>query len=564
MHRAFGSRLRRTSAGLVACGVTGSLALAGFGEPAAAQPAELPTYLVRGTGLDEERATALARAFGLEQVDRAEDGSVRFADEKAFLYIPSKSLGRTGKDEDGNTTTASAIDVEAVKRLRPVADEKALTVVREALDSAGLYPKQARPQVGNTTLEMVDAKGTQTVSAALDTTVSFSFTLGELPYEGPGAKVRVSFGTGGEVTQLSYSTRELERGEPVAVLDTEAGTERCAKAAGGNLRIRDAAYAYQAPALSAKVDRIEPSFRCSGVNPDGSEAQVFFVPAAVDAELPVVSDPPQPPRPRPLRPGADAGTPVPGASRPAVAGSGSFTQAYGVADVGSEGTGPCSGLPWTGSNLASFNGQFSGRGYPVEFSWLDQNAWERDFKDPAFGGGDSGWTDHVDMTYWQGHGSPTGFSFSGCSNTDDGFLSNTDARWGNGDAEWMSLFTCLVLANTSGGQAWWQRWGDAFHGLHQINSFDTVSYHSASHGGVFANYMLRSPFLWWNKPMPVRKAWAQASIDDQPASVVWATMGPVGSGGLVNFDDYFWGKGSVGPDVPASSRTGWWYISGTS
>ncbi|MFD6756430.1 MULTISPECIES: DUF6345 domain-containing protein [Micromonospora] len=539
----------RLGFGLAVAGTTGAATLAASGAPvSAAATTELLTYQVRATGISEAQAAELGEAFGIKRLSRSEDGSVRFADEKGFLDIPSISVGDTGKDEDGNPTVGSILDKAALARLRPIDAEKALGLTREALARVGLYPEEARPTVGHTSLEMVDAKGKPTVSAALDTTVSFSFSLDGLPYEGPGAKIRVGFGSDGEVTQLSYSTRVLEKGEPVRVLDPEAGRERCAKAMQGAVRIRQADYAYPAPALDAKVDRIEPSFRCSGVNADGSAAQIIFVPAAVDAELPEIDPVPVPPR-RPVTATAFA---APG------------VQSLGVVDVGSEGTGPCSGLPWTGTNLASFNGQFTSRGIPVEFSWLNGSAWERDFKDPAFGGTDSNWTDHVDMTYWQGHGAPTGFSFSGCSSRDDTFLANTEARWGNGDVEWMSLFTCLVLANDSGGQRWWQRWGGAFDGLHQINSFHTVSYHSASHGGTFANYMLRSPFLWWNNPMPVRKAWAQASIDDQPASVVWATMGPVGPGGLVNFDDYFWGKGSVGPDVPASSLTGWWYISGTS
>jgi hypothetical protein len=61
--------------------------------------------------------------------------------------------------------------------------------------------------------------------------------------------------------------------------------------------------------------------------------------------------------------------------------------------------------------------------------------------------------------------------------------------------------------------------GAAFDRLHQINSFDTVSYHSSQHGGIFADYMLRS------NPMTVRQAWAQASIDDQPEQVTWGDYG---------------------------------------
>ncbi len=64
--------------------------------------------------------------------------------------------------------------------------------------------------------------------------------------------------------------------------------------------------------------------------------------------------------------------------------------------------------------------------------------------------------------------------------------------------------------------------------------------------------------------MKVRQAWAQASIDDQPPQVVWATMGVFGAGGLTNYNDHFWGRGSVGPDIPAGQITGYWWIAGGS
>jgi hypothetical protein len=523
-------------------------ALFALPETAAAATTLLPVYEVRSTGVGAEQARTLQRALGLKNLARANDGTLRYTDESAFLRVPTVAKGEGRPDEDENTTTAAALDLASLSRLRVLKPQDALARATKALAAAKLTPRSGRPTASHTTFEAVGTTGKRLASVPLDTTVSYSQTLNGLPYEGPGAKVRVAYDGAARVTQLSYATRGLAQMGSVAVVGKTAALQRCAQAFGRAARITAADYAYFAPRLAERVTRLQPSLRCAGNAVDGTPLQRVFVPAALHAKLPAL------PRLAPLVRKAPGAAPAPGLT----------PQSYGQADVGSEGTGPCSGLPWTGSNLASFNNQFSSRGIPVEFSWLDQNAWEDDFKDPSLAGHDSNWTDHVDMTYWQGHGSPTGFSFSGCSSTDDTFLANTDARWGNGDVEWMSLFTCLVLANTSGGQSWWQRWGNAFDGLHQLNSFHTVSYHSASHGGTYANYMLRTPFLWWNKPMSVRSAWAQASIDDQPSSVVWATMGPIGAGGMVNLNDYFWGKGNVGPDVPASSRTGWWYISGTS
>ncbi len=48
------------------------------------------------------------------------------------------------------------------------------------------------------------------------------------------------------------------------------------------------------------------------------------------------------------------------------------------------------------------------------------------------GGDDTDWAT-TSTTYWQGHGSGTGFDFTGCSNHNDNKLANTDARWGHND-----------------------------------------------------------------------------------------------------------------------------------
>ncbi|WP_199441490.1 DUF6345 domain-containing protein [Umezawaea beigongshangensis] len=526
---------------------TTAFAGAGASTALAASAPELPYFHVASEGLDQNRAAALRAAFDLREVRRTGSGAVAFVDEENHLRVPSVRLGDGEADEDGGRTALTGIDFAALGRITALPEDQAAKRAVEGLRAAGALPGNARPTTGRTTFDVVDDQGRTRVSAPLDTAVSFTFDLGGIPLVGPGADLRVAFDPTGRVTQLSHSARTLERAGTVAVLDLAGGRERCAEALGKNVRVGTASYVYDAPALGEEVDRLEPSFRCDGIASDGSATQAITVPAAVDATLPVPA-PPQPPR-QEVRSAPDA-----------------QTRSTAPIAVGSEGTGPCSGLPWTAQNIASFNAEFSGRGVPVQFSWLDGNAWESDFKDSSLPGGhDDVYADDVDMTYWQGHGAPTGFSFAGCSDHDDSFLSNTDAHWGNtDDVEWMSLFTCSILQGTSGGQTWAQRWGRAFRGLHQINSFDTVSWHRADHGGIYGDYLMRAPFLWWNHPMKVRDAWAQASIDTQPASVRWATMGPVGPSGLANFDDYFHGRGT-GPGVDTPSASGfYWRISGMS
>ncbi|SDH41587.1 hypothetical protein SAMN05216553_12158 [Lentzea fradiae] len=516
------------------------LVTAGAAGVATADDTELPVYGVRSSGLDPEQAQRLQRVFGLKDVQRSDAGVVSFADEQRYQYLPTVDKGQGERDEDGNETRQTGIDLDAVKRIRTIPADEAAKRAEEGLRAAGVLPANASPTAQYTTFELADANGRTSVTANLDTSVSYTFQLDGIPLEGEGANIRVSFDAEG-VTAVSHAASTYDKIGSVKVNDLAYGTKLCQKYLGAGVKAA-ADYVYVAPALEDKADKLEPSFRCTGRTDDGGAPQAITLPAAVGAELPQPG-PVQGPRP-------DAAPQF-------------QAQAAGT-QVGSEGTGNCSGLPNTAANIGTFNSEAATHGIPRHFSWLDHNAWESDFKDPVFPGGqDTYWADDVDLTYWQGHGSGTGFYFTGCSSHNDTKLANTEARWGNNDVEWMSLFTCLILENTTGGQSWAQRWGQAFRGLHQINSFTTISYNSANHGGKFGHYMWRSPFLWWNQPMKVRDAWAQASIDTQPASVRWATMGPVTtSGALGNFNDYFWGKGSVGPDY--TSFGGYWRISGSS
>lgn len=508
------------------------------GTSVAADTTELPVYGVKSTGLDQEQAQRLQRAFGLKDVARSEYGAVDFADEQRYQYLPTVDKGQGKPDEDGNATTLTGLDVEALKRIKTIPTDEAAKRAEEGLRAAGVLPENATAMAQHTTFEATNVNGRNALTANLDTAVSYTFQLDGIPLEGEGANIRVAFDAQG-VTAVSHAARTYDKAGTATVHDLTYGTKLCQKYLGAEVK-PDVSYVYVAPALDQKTDKIEPSFRCAGRTADGGAPQAITLPAVVGVELPT-PQPVQPPREQSFK-----------------------AQAAGT-QVGSEGTGNCSGLPNTAANIGTFNTEASNHGITRDFSWLDHNAWESDFKDPMFpGGDDTNWADDVDLTYWQGHGSGTGFYFTGCSNHNDTKLANTEARWGQNDVEWMSLFTCLILEDTTGGQNWAQRWGQAFRGLHQINSFTTISYNSANHGGKFGHYMWRSPFLWWNNPMKVRDAWAQASIDTQPASVRWATMGVYqpATGNLGNYNDYFWGKGSVGADL---ASTGWfWRISGAS
>jgi hypothetical protein len=539
-----------------------------------------PVYKVVGHGVSAAEAAKLKAAFNLPELAVDEHGVARFADEDAFLALPMKDLPQGGaQNEEGSPIKFEGFDLDGIRRIRVLDTRSAEALADKALRTSDLLPAGATPISSHTRFEMVGKDGVALADQPIDTTVSFGFRLGDLPMEGPGAKIRVALDGTGRVTQFSYSFRKLELAGEVPIVNKAEALRRCAtwtSTPGAEQgRMVQASLAYFAPPLTAQIANIQPSFRCQTFHGNGGVGQVYFVPAGVDARPdPIIEIPlnrTRSPNMAPAAPptgrgsanpldlgGSTANLPWDPAAAPAP------IKLTSRIDVGSEGTGPCSGLPWTGANIAGFNNRMSLAGVPVQFSWLDANAWENDWKDPSRSGNDSGWVDDVDMAYWQGHGWPGGFSFSGCSAIDDASMTNADALWGNRDSEWISLFTCLVLNYGSSGSYWWQRWGGAFDRLHQINSFDTVSYHSSQHGSIYANYLTKIPWLWWTSAMKVRTAWAYASIDDQPPQVTWATMGVISAGGWVNWNDYFWNQGSVGPDVPASQVTSFWRLSGGS
>jgi Family of unknown function (DUF6345)/Putative Ig domain len=163
-------------------------------------------------------------------------------------------------------------------------------------------------------------------------------------------------------------------------------------------------------------------------------------------------------------------------------------------------------------------------------------------------------------------------------------------NWGNltspGDSLfWLIFESCEVMTynqntsdfdtqppNSSGFYAW-EQWGPQFNGLHSMLGYDTIAYTPANTPAVFADIMLNG----WNpakrpnpKPLTLTKAWILANRQTQTLkapdgmgnyfNVSAAAMGPVGTNGVSDFHDYFPGKGNMGPSIPPSQLTGWWYL----
>ena len=108
--------------------------------------------------------------------------------------------------------------------------------------------------------------------------------------------------------------------------------------------------------------------------------------------------------------------------------------------------------------------------------------------------------EQADIVYFTGHGSPSGFYFRSDvpddSQVQGDFTTSSagndgDLRLGHGDLEWLGLEVCNTLQMDAFQQGAnrdvFDRWADAFEGLHALLSFTTTSLDLANPGRAFAS-----------------------------------------------------------------------------
>jgi hypothetical protein len=523
-----------------------------------------------------------------------------------------------GTENDKGELAFESIDFAKLRDLRPPSGGEAMYLFDGALRTAELLPANGDPVARHSMFEAVDEKGAPMMpETAIDTRVEYQFDLGGIPLIGPGARMSLVLGSDGKPTALHLATRQLKPGQLVPIIPVEEAARRCAKLYPQLRSSTQPKLAYYAPSLQLPgVQTIIPCYDCGGTAPvDGEQVQLLraiipatdepaFAPSVqleasaqgslVNAEAKVAGGTPPysyqwssssvdlggipadassveynaQPRSDLLSETVkvivtDANGMQAHASQsvaiivvggfdplvfsPAVGGVSDYGCERGVSDL-------CA------AQQTAFNARFAADGYVRRFNWAGPTAWERDFKEGATGL-DYLYTDNADMTFYMGHGSGRGFTFE--NNNDDTVLTYTDAAgaWGDIDLEWMALLSCSVIADSYDGKSWAQRWGPAFAGLHLLCGFENTAYDEAGFGNAFANWMLGYDFGFIKlSPMPIRSAWFLARDGHQPSSVIAVTMGVIGPAGCSNYNDYFWGKGSVGPDIRGSNIKGYWRV----
>jgi hypothetical protein len=124
----------------------------------------------------------------------------------------------------------------------------------------------------------------------------------------------------------------------------------------------------------------------------------------------------------------------------------------------------------------------------------------------------------------------------------------------NDNLYWLCLLSCEVLQQYDGSSppvGAWTRWGPAFNCLHILTGFDSDAFAGTGFPKQFADNMLVSSET-------IVQSWLSAAHADGTGTA--AAMGPIGPGGIWDYDDHYWGKGTVGVSIPAALIQGWWYI----
>lgn len=583
-------------------------------------------YRSGGIAVSPALADELAKCLGINAPVLAPDQSVRYLQADKFQRLPLTELGPGAPDEDGNLTVAQGFNFEEIAALKVLSDDEALSKMDSCLKETNLLPDGDTPRVGHSRFEAVSKAGESIADVSIDTQVSYLMTTPEgEPLVGPGAEVKVVFDPDGTVTQLVYANRILEKTGEVPVLPAAEAAQLAAaqvlKTDADLITLQDGCAAslqpqsgklqtlcleselvYYAPPLDLSVETIVPHYLFEGsltIGEEDVQVRKLLLPAVQNApelELSVTS----------AGSAVTAQVTVTGGTAPYSyewsssstpldenASSISYTvasreptteetlsvivtdanglivwatesvnvtsqarvspQSLGQVDAGISWIGLSQGLPRAAANARGFRRELQRAQIPVQFDNGEEAAQSNDFIDPSKGGQDSTVVDDVDISFYTGHASGNGFSFT--SNQESQFLFYDEVRWGNRDLEWLLIAACGPLQDSSVGLSWWERWGGAFDGLHMLLAYSTVTFDNDLEGRLFARSLL-------GEELKVRQAWVQTATLVQSQEETYAIMGVWGANGSTNYDDYFWERGTVGPDVPADQVEGYWRLSG--
>jgi hypothetical protein len=198
-------------------------------------------------------------------------------------------------------------------------------------------------------------------------------------------------------------------------------------------------------------------------------------------------------------------------------------------------------------------------GYPNNFYWAGEDAWELDLQSTDAGGLDAEMTDDVDLFFINTHGRNDDgvISLAYNSKNDDWIAKSTDWKLGDIDAEWIAIYGCDTIKRDH----FWAPYNQIFRGLHLLcgaydSMYDGITTDEV--GEDFADNLMDGD--------SVASSWIDGVsdwyVDNHPAilsaerSETWgADDAHIWSATTMQLDHYH-GRGGVTADIP-HDQLGW-------
>ncbi|MGZ4411763.1 MAG: DUF6345 domain-containing protein [Gaiellaceae bacterium] len=195
---------------------------------------------------------------------------------------------------------------------------------------------------------------------------------------------------------------------------------------------------------------------------------------------------------------------------------------------------PPSGSPCHQNNLDycddrahGFIAAMGGHGHPGIFEWGDDNAWETDFRHPAFGGDSLNWSDNVHFCYFADHGGNNNNLFSIAFSRAHNSCSGSASQWrlGSQMLKWFVADTCDAVLNTNAGHIV-ASWAGPMQGAHIVFGFIGTSADAwwtrgvgsdfgddAGGGARLSNAWLDRAYSWWTGDKPIAISAGESQAD---------------------------------------------------
>lgn len=152
-------------------------------------------------------------------------------------------------------------------------------------------------------------------------------------------------------------------------------------------------------------------------------------------------------------------------------------------------SGPCkqNNLAYRENDAEGFQNAMASYGHTSVFDWGDQNAWETDFRSPAFGGDSVDWSDNVHFCYFTDHGSNGGgvFNIYFTAQQQNCFGSSDQWQLGAKSLKWIVFDVCDLVLGTDAASI--IQWFGPMQGVHIVFGFVNLGWDDGGRGSAFGN-----------------------------------------------------------------------------